>query len=79
MSNMKENNLDANRVKAVVNNEKKKKKAIEHWTAPHLLDSMLYWITSGVLYYAKRNTEQEIYSRIQKNCCRNHAEGKAEL
>lgn len=31
MSNMKENNLDANRVKAVVNNEKKKKKAIEHW------------------------------------------------
>ena len=30
MSNMKENNLDANRVKAVVNNEKKKKKAIEH-------------------------------------------------
>ena len=30
----------------------------------NLLDSMIYWITSGVLHYAKRNTKQTIHARI---------------
>ena len=36
------------------------------WTAPHLLDSMIYYLTSGVFCYAKRSTKQTIYARIQK-------------
>ena len=32
--------------------------------APHLLDSMIYWITSGVLYYAKRDTKQTIHTGV---------------
>ena len=35
-----------------------------HRTAPHLPDSMIYWITSGVLYYAARDTKQTIHTRI---------------
>ena len=27
---------------------------------------MVYYLTSGVFYYAKRNTEQAIHSRVQK-------------
>ena len=30
----------------------------------NLLDSMIYWITSGVLHYGKRNTKQTIHARI---------------
>ena len=29
-----------------------------------LLDSMIYYSTSGVLYYAKRSAKQKVYSRI---------------
>ena len=33
---------------------------------PNLLDSMIYYLTSGVFCYAKRSTKQTIYARIQK-------------
>ena len=35
-------------------------------TLPHLLDSMIYYLTSGVFCYAKRSTKQTIYAGIQK-------------
>ena len=44
----------------------KKIVALMMWTAPHLLDSMVYYLTSGVFCYAKRSTKQTIYARIQK-------------
>ncbi|MBD9088947.1 MAG: helix-turn-helix domain-containing protein [Clostridiales bacterium] len=31
-----------------------------------MLDSMIYWITSGVLYYAKRDTKQTIQPEFKK-------------
>ena len=37
----------------------------------------IYWITSGVFYYAKRGTEQEVYARIQETGGGNHAGRKA--
>ena len=40
--------------------------SLPRWTAPHLLDSMIYYLTSGVFCYAKRSTKQTIYARIQK-------------
>ncbi|MFQ9812293.1 MAG: hypothetical protein ACLRY7_05150 [Hominenteromicrobium sp.] len=39
---------------------------------PHLLDSMIYYLTSGVFCYAKRSTKQTIYAGVQENGCRNH-------
>ena len=33
---------------------------------PHLLDSMVYYLISGVFFYAKRSTKQTIYAGIQK-------------
>ena len=45
--------------------------AANFWTAPHLLDSMIYYLTSGVFCYAKRSTKQTIYAGIQENGCRN--------
>lgn len=30
-------------------------------TSPHLLDSMAYEITDGVIYYGKRNVKSEIF------------------
>lgn len=48
-------------------------------TVPRLLDSMIYWITSGVLNYAKRNTEQTIHTGIQEDDDRNDAGRKAKL
>ena len=35
--------------------------------------------TSGVLFYAKRNTEQEIHRRIQAKGRRDHDEGTVKL
>ena len=40
---------------------------------PHLLDSMVYYLTDGVIYYAERNTKQEIHARIQATGSRNYA------
>ena len=51
----------------------------DEWTAPHLLDSMIYYLTSGVFCYAKRSTKQAIYARIQKTGDWNHAEREIEL
>ena len=48
------------------------------WTAPHLLDSMIYYLTSGVFCYAKRSTKQTIYARVQENGCRNHGKRTSE-
>ncbi len=48
------------------------------WTAPHLLDSMIYYLTDGVIYYVKRKTEQTIYAGIQENGCRNHGKRTSE-
>ncbi len=31
---------------------------------PHLLDSMIYYLTDGVIYYAKRKNEQTGHARI---------------
>ena len=44
-----------------------------------MLDSMIYYLTSGVFCYAKRSTKQTIHTRIKKAGGRNGAEGKAEL
>ena len=58
---------------------KEKQSAKSTWTAPHLLDSMIYYLTSGVFCYAKRSTKQTIYARIQKTGDWNHAGRKIEL
>ena len=42
------------------------KRQANEWTAPHLLDSMIYYLRSGVFCYAKRSTKQTIYAGIQK-------------
>ena len=34
------------------------------WTAPHLLDSMIYYLTDGVIYYIKRKTEQTVHAGV---------------
>ena len=34
--------------------------------SPHLLDSMVYWITSGVFYYAKRDTKKRYKPEFKK-------------
>ena len=34
------------------------------WTAPQLLDSMIYWKTIGVIFYVNGNTKQKIYGRV---------------
>ena len=52
--------------------------AANFWTAPHLLDSMIYYLTDGVIYYVKRKTEQTIYAGVQENGCRNHEKGTSE-
>ena len=49
------------------------KKGRAFWTAPHLLDSMVYYLISGVFFYAKRSTKQTIYAGIQKTGDWNHA------
>jgi hypothetical protein len=36
-------------------------------------------LTSGVILYAKRNTKQEVYGRIQTDGCGNHAKRATEL
>ena len=46
---------------------------------PHLLDSMIYYLTSGVFCYAKRSTEQTIYAGIQEAGRGNYDERKVEL
>ena len=51
---------------------------VRTWTAPHLLDSMIYYLTSGVFCYAKRSTKQTIYAGIQENGCRNHEKRTSE-
>ena len=51
----------------------KKIVALMMWTAPYLLDSMVYYLTSGVFCYAKRSTKQTIYAGIQKTGDWNHA------
>lgn len=43
--------------------------------APHLLDSMIYFLTDGVIYYAM-NMQQTIHARIQANGRRNYVRGK---
>ena len=52
--------------------------AANFWTAPHLLDSMIYYLTSGVFCYAKRSTKQTIYAGVQENGCRNHEKRTSE-
>ena len=37
---------------------------LKKWTAPHLLDSMIYCLTNGVIYYVKRKTQQTIHAGI---------------
>ena len=51
----------------------KKIVALMMWTAPHLLDSMVYCLGNGVFLYAKRSTKQTIYAGIQKTGDWNHA------
>ena len=43
-----------------------KKPSSLHSTAPYLLDSMVYYLTSGVFCYAKRSTKQTIHAGIQE-------------
>ena len=52
--------------------------AANFWTAPHLLDSMVYCLGNGVFLYAKRSTKQTIYAGIQENGCRNHGKRTSE-
>ena len=46
---------------------------------PHLLDSMIYYLTSGVFCYAKGSTKQTIHAGIQEAGRGNHDERKDEL
>ena len=46
---------------------------------PHLLDSMVYWKTRGVIYYAEGSPKQEIHTRIQEAGNRTHAGRRAPL
>jgi hypothetical protein len=41
-----------------------------------MLDSMIYYLTSGVFCYAKKSAKQEIHTRIQEAGGRNNAERK---
>ena len=58
--------------------EIEKKRALL-WIAPHLLDSMIYYLRSGVFYYAKRGAKQTVYTGIQENGYRGHDGRKTEL
>ena len=39
---------------------------------------MIYYLTNGVLCYAKRSTKQTIYAGVQENGCRNHEKRTSE-
>ena len=43
--------------------------------SPHLLDSVIYYLTDGVIYYAKRETQQTIHAGIQANGSGDNARG----
>ena len=46
---------------------------------PHLLDSMIYYLIDGVIYYVARKTEQTVHAGIQEAGRGNHDERKARL
>ena len=46
---------------------------------PHLLDSMIYYLIDGVIYYVARKTEQTVHAGIQEAGRGNHDERKAGL
>ena len=44
---------------------------------PHLLDSMIYYLIDGVIYYVAGKTEQTVHAGIQEAGRGNHDERKA--
>ena len=67
--------MEENKIATTEPLTKKEKNSLfwKYWTAPHLLDSMVYYLISGVFFYAKRSTKQTIYAGIQKTGDWNHA------